>query len=433
MATSSIPQSDLTWQPGQSGSWQSGDPTQGSWSYTGLPTGEFVTGGQNDPTLAAPGVSPGYLAETPLSLQDGSYAPSGPTRQVATASPGGGGFGNWIDWVVPAAIGVGTGALGASIATGAGAAAGASGDASALGGDVGAGGTGAGVQYLPATTDATTTSLSPDVASTLGVAPTTEQAGLPAGYFDMTAGLTSDVPIGQLPADTSVAGAGGVAGTPIADSPYANFGSYGSAGDAFTGAGGADVTGAAAGGADSTDWLSKLGKWFGNPKNDLQLGGLGLSLLTGLKKPQLPGATQTAMGNATALAPQAQSTLASGGMSGPIWQQQKASIDATIEQEMQQAMETAKQQMANSGMGGNNSAVVQQQLQAIQQKFNTQRQQLYMQAAQQNVSQAMSELTQADSTLMGVGNLQLQQSEAARNQALNIALLTMKLGSMFSG
>lgn len=172
---------------------------------------------------------------------------------------------------------------------------------------------------------------------------------------------------------------------------------------------------------------ASLASMLSNPKNLGSLGLLGISALEGLSKPKLPGGEQTALNSANSMLPAAQSTIQSGGTATPAWAQQKASIDAQINQQIQTVTEQIQQAAASSGEGGANSGVVQQQIAAQVAQLNTQRQTLYAQAQQQNVSTAISELSGADQILMGIGNTQLAQSEEARQIASQTAELALML------
>jgi hypothetical protein len=229
--------------------------------------------------------------------------------------------------------------------------------------------------------------LSPDVAQTLGVAPDT---GAPA---------------------IDSAGGGGVVtgggGSPFMDTPY-------------------DVPDSAAQtfGSETMDWLK-------NPKNLATLGLLGNSAMTALNPPKLPGAAQTALSAAGPAVQEALATIKSGGTGTPLWSQQKASIDASIDQQLQQESEALQQAAANAGEGDpKNSAVVVQQINALKDKMETQRQQLYLQAQQQNVNAALAELTGGNQVLESIAQMQLAQDEAARNAANETARLALMLQSM---
>jgi hypothetical protein len=173
-----------------------------------------------------------------------------------------------------------------------------------------------------------------------------------------------------------------------------------------------------------------IADWFSNPSNDLTLAGLGIAAYTGLHQPSLPRASQTALDTAGPLLKSAQSTLLSGGTATPSWQQQKAAIDASIDQQIKQQSQAMQQAAVNSGMGNQNSGIVQQQLSEMKSKLETQREQLYFQAQQQNVSTAISELTSENSVLTGIGRMQLEQSLQAQQSAYQTANLVSKLYSL---
>lgn len=175
---------------------------------------------------------------------------------------------------------------------------------------------------------------------------------------------------------------------------------------------------------------SSLMSWLSNPKNLLRLGGLGLSGIQALSKPKLPGAAQTALNSAGPAVQQASSIIQSGGTATPIWAQQKASIDQSIDQQIQQQTESILQAAANSGMGDKNSGVVQQQIAQMQQNANVQRQQLYAQAQQQNVTNAVSELSGGNQTLDAIAQMQLAQSQEARQTATETARLALQLSQL---
>jgi hypothetical protein len=169
--------------------------------------------------------------------------------------------------------------------------------------------------------------------------------------------------------------------------------------------------------------------WFKNPKNLATAGLLGMSAGNILNPAKLPPTARTAAGIAGPEASQAQAVIASGGTAGPAWAQQKASIDATINEQIQQQTEALMQAAANSGMQGPGvpTGVTQQQIATMTSQLNTQRQQLYEQALAQNVNEAISELTGANSVLMGSANLQYQEDLHAQELALQAAALAAKL------
>ena len=240
--------------------------------------------------------------------------------------------------------------------------------------------------FLPATGDSSVQALSPDAMQSLGITPagTTNPA--------LTAG------------DTGAFDPSSIGGTP--DMPSVAPESLG------------DQVG---------DKASELGKWLSNPKNAATAGLLGLSAKNALTQPGLPGADKAAQANAAALSAQALPVVQSGGTATPEWASQKASIDATVDDEIKQQTQAIMQAAASSGEGGQNSGIVQQQIAAMTQKANLNRQQLYAQAQQQNVSAALSALSGGDSTLTSIGSTQLQQSEQAQQLAAQTAEMALLL------
>jgi hypothetical protein len=174
---------------------------------------------------------------------------------------------------------------------------------------------------------------------------------------------------------------------------------------------------------------SDIESWLANPKNAATAGLLGLSLKSALTRPKLPNADTTASNAATTAVEGATSVIQSGGTATPEWASQKASIDATINQQIQQQTEAIQQAAASSGEGTANSGIVQQQIAQMTQNANVQRQNLYAQAQSQNVSAALSELSGGDSVLTSIGNTQLQQSEEAQQLAAQTAELALLLQS----
>jgi hypothetical protein len=176
-----------------------------------------------------------------------------------------------------------------------------------------------------------------------------------------------------------------------------------------------------------------LGSWLSNGKNAATAGLLGLSLKSALTKPNLPNADTTASNAATQAVQGATSVINSGGTATPEWSSQKASIDATIDQQIQQQTQAIQQAAANSGEGNANSGIVQQQIAQMQQNLNVQRQNLYAQVQQQNVQAALSELSGGDSVLTSIGNTELQQSEQAQQLAAQTGELALLLQSGTTG
>ena len=170
-----------------------------------------------------------------------------------------------------------------------------------------------------------------------------------------------------------------------------------------------------------------IGKWLSSPKNAATAGMLGLSLKNALIPPGLPAADKAAQANAAALTKQALPIIQSGGTATPEWASQKASIDATIDNQIKQQTESIMQAAASSGEGGQNSGIVQQQIAAMTQQANLNRQQLYAQAQAQNVQAALSSLSGGDQTLTSIGSTQLQQSEEAQQLAAQTAEMALLL------
>jgi hypothetical protein len=252
---------------------------------------------------------------------------------------------------------------------------------------------GGGNTFLSATGAADVNPLSPDISQSLGIDP--------SGGFN--AGGASDFDAanaGINPADTGI--------NPATGAPDAGF----------------------SGGSNP---MSGLGSWLSNPKNAATAGLLGLSLKSALTQPKLPGASGTANAAATQAVQGANSVIQSGGTATPEWASQKSSIDATINQQIQQQTEAIMQAAASSGEGNQNSGIVQQQIAQMTQNANVQRQQLYAQAQQQNVQAALSELSGGDATLTAIGNTQLQQSEQAQQLAAQTAELALMLQSGTGG
>ena len=179
------------------------------------------------------------------------------------------------------------------------------------------------------------------------------------------------------------------------------------------------------------DQLSGAGNkaltWAEN--NPAQAALLGISGFNVLHTPALPSAAQTALGSSTQAVEQAQGILASGGTSSPLWASSKASIDQNIDAQLKNATEALMQNAANSGMGGANSAVVQQQINSMRQQAETQRQTMYNQTLQQIVSQAVSELSGGNQTLGSIAQMQMSQSAQAQQAASQTAELALLLGA----
>jgi hypothetical protein len=182
--------------------------------------------------------------------------------------------------------------------------------------------------------------------------------------------------------------------------------------------------GAGAGALDTTAaWLKKLGL------TPATAGLLGVSAAQALSKPKLPQAAQDLQKQGTAGAAAASGVIQSGGTSGPAWATQKASIDATIDQQLKEQAQAMLQQAQNSGVGAD-SQVTQQQINKLKTQLETARQQLYAQAQAQNVQNALKELGISDQALAQVADTQFRQSAAARQGAAQTASLALMLATL---
>jgi hypothetical protein len=169
------------------------------------------------------------------------------------------------------------------------------------------------------------------------------------------------------------------------------------------------------------------------PRGALATAGLGMNLYSLMNKAGLPGAAKQALGSAGQMVPQAQSVITSGGMGSPLWQQQKQSIDAQIDQQKANFASAVQQSAQSSGMGGANSMVVQQQIAQVNSQLEAQRQAMYQQVLQQNVNNAVAELTGANQTLMDIAKLQYEEDQNAQALARSIGATTTQLASLFPG
>jgi hypothetical protein len=171
------------------------------------------------------------------------------------------------------------------------------------------------------------------------------------------------------------------------------------------------------------EYLKKLGL------TPATAGLLGISAAQGLSKPKLPQAAQDLQKQGTAGAAAASGVIQSGGTSGPAWATQKASIDATIDQQLKEQTQAMLQQAVNSGTGAD-SQVTQQQINKLKNQLETVRQQMYQQAQAQNVQAALQELGISDAALANVANTQFQQSAQARAGAAQTAGLALMLATL---
>lgn len=159
---------------------------------------------------------------------------------------------------------------------------------------------------------------------------------------------------------------------------------------------------------------------------------LGISGIQALSKPKTPQASRTLEGSATAGSAQANSVLQSGGQSSPAWQSQKTSIDATIDQQLQQQTQAILQQAQNSGQGADSQVTI-QQINKLKTQLETQRQTLYAQAQGQNVQAALQQLGISDQALSGVAAAQYKASQDARNSAGQTAQMALMLQALSRG
>lgn len=263
-------------------------------------------------------------------------------------------------------------------------------------------GAGGGTSFIDATTP--TVPLSPETMQVLGISPA-EFAG--GGESSFT-----------LP-ETGATGAGFVPGG----------GDAGFAGGADGGLGG--VGGGSM--ASDPDYLQKaaaLWKKLGiSPGTALQLGMAGKNALT---TPKLPEAAKTLQNQAGPGAQAAMQVIQSGGQGSPAWAAQKQSIDAGIDQQVQEQTQAIMQNAVNSGMGADSQVVV-QQVNKLKTQLETQRQALYAQAQQQNVQSALQSLGIQDAALANVANAQFRQSDEAKASASATAQNALMLQALSRG
>jgi hypothetical protein len=174
-------------------------------------------------------------------------------------------------------------------------------------------------------------------------------------------------------------------------------------------------------------------KWAENPKNALTLGMLGVSGMNALFPPKLPSAARQALGTAGGDVQTASTVINTGGTGSPSWPGMKANIDAQVDQFIQQQTESIKQAAANAGEQGPGvpTGVTSQQIASMTAQANTQREAMYQQALGQLVSEAVTELTGANSVLASIANMQMAEEQQARSsagQTAELALLLQQLG-----
>lgn len=204
----------------------------------------------------------------------------------------------------------------------------------------------------------------------------------------------------------------------------------GSAGTPATNALGVSSLGSAAVGATpaaSSSGLSGIGNsllgWA--EKNPGTAAQLGLGAYEATQKPALPSADKALLSESQANIASATGIINSGGTSSPNWGAQKAAIDQSIQTQVTQGTQAILQQAANNGMG-QNSLVVQQQINQLKINASTQQQQLYQQAQAQNVSQAMSLLSGGNQALASIGNTQYQQDQQAQQLVAQLGGAALK-------
>lgn len=208
------------------------------------------------------------------------------------------------------------------------------------------------------------------------------------------------------------------------------FGSEGFAQYGYSGEVAADTMAAGNPGDSFLDQGSALLKKMG--LTPATAGLLGISGLQALSKPKLPQAQKDLQAQAGPAAAQANSVISSGGTGGPQWAGQKASIDATINQELKQQISAMTQQAVNSGQGAD-SQVTQQQINKLKDQLETARQQLYLQAQAGNVDAALKQLGISDAALANVSQTQFAQSNQAKSQAAQTASLALMLSAFGKG
>lgn len=183
--------------------------------------------------------------------------------------------------------------------------------------------------------------------------------------------------------------------------------------------------------SEDPSFTDQLWQTLKTPRGALTAAGLGANLYGILARGQLPGAAKTALGAAGPAVQRAESVIQTGGMGTPLWTTQKAAIDAQINQEIAQASRAIQQNAQASGMGGANSTAVQQQIASMTSQFETRRQAMYQQVLQNNVSNAVSELSGANQTLMSIAQLQMQENQYAQQLAGNIGKTTSALATLW--
>lgn len=182
------------------------------------------------------------------------------------------------------------------------------------------------------------------------------------------------------------------------------------------------------GGGTAADLLKKASggalDWAKN--NPLTVAKLGIAGYNAFAKPQLTDSQKQLQQSSTGNSAAASAMIQAGGATGAQWQQQKSSIDASINQQVEQAKQQILQQAQNSGQGAD-SLVTLQQIQKMTQQAETQRQQLYQQAQGQNVQQALQLLGISDAALQNVANAEFNSSKEAKQAAAQTAELALRM------
>lgn len=313
---------------------------------------------------------------------------------------------------------------------------------STAGGLTGAGAAGGGISALnnldlntgtvaaqPVTLGGSVNPYQPTAAVAQPVQPVVTQAGGSAG--SSAAGITGQTPTQASTLLTNNLGAAPAgAGTSGFDNTLLNVGRQLQAGTNAATAAGTGAAGAAGGGG----FLNNLGTGLLNfaKKNPLTLAQLGLSAIEGTRTPALPSSLKALQGSALQNMNLANSIIQSGGTSAPSWSGQKATIDAQIDQQIKQGTEAILQNAANSGLG-QNSLVVQQQINGLKAQLQQQQQQQYQQVLNSYVSEATSLLTGSDSALGSIGQTQLAQDTQAQQLAAALAGNALNIFSKSSG
>lgn len=156
---------------------------------------------------------------------------------------------------------------------------------------------------------------------------------------------------------------------------------------------------------------------------------LGISGVQAFSSPEIPAAAKKLQAGAGPAADAASSVIQSGGTSSASWGAQKASIDASIDQQIKEQSEAMLQQAVNSGQGAD-SQVTLQQINKLKTQLETQRQNLYAQAQAQNVQVAVQSLGISDQALAQVAQAQFAESNQAKSSASETAKMALMLQAL---